>query len=374
MGKKTEFLFMSEQDCIDAGVLDIPKSIDNSEEVLTLLAQGDYLMGGYHHDNHGLYLMFPESSPFPNMPLAGPDKRFVAMPAYLGGRFNLCGVKWYGSNAENKKIGLPRSVLTVTLNDKDTGEPLCFMSANLISSVRTGAIPAVGCRYLAKKDPEVLTCIGCGAIGEGCMDAIVTEVKSLKKVVCHNHSQAPAEKFAQKIRDKYGLEAVIEPDLEKASREADIISIAASRTAPLHFKKDWIKPGALLIASGPLQCDEDLWCAMDIVWDHIGLHHEYVNDSIASGDKAKGYSTYIGGPIYHLIDAGKKPALDDSLSIGKIILGEQVGRTSEDQIICFINCGMPVFDLGLGHDLYHTALEKGLGTKLKLWDEAYQTK
>ena len=102
MGKKTEFLFMSEQDCIDAGVLDIPKSIDNSEEVFKLLAMGDYLMGGYHHDNHGLYLMFPESSPFPNMPLAGPDKRFVAMPAYLGGRFNLCGVKWYGSNAENK--------------------------------------------------------------------------------------------------------------------------------------------------------------------------------------------------------------------------------------------------------------------------------
>ena len=46
MGKKTEFLFMSEPDCIAAGVLDAKKCVDNAEEVFKLLAQGDYLMGG----------------------------------------------------------------------------------------------------------------------------------------------------------------------------------------------------------------------------------------------------------------------------------------------------------------------------------------
>jgi ornithine cyclodeaminase/alanine dehydrogenase-like protein (mu-crystallin family) len=85
------------------------------------------------------------------MPVAGPDRRFVAMPAYLGGCFDICGQKWYGSNAENKKVGLPRSVLMLTLNDKSTGEPLAYMSANLISAARTGAVPAVGARYFAQK-------------------------------------------------------------------------------------------------------------------------------------------------------------------------------------------------------------------------------
>ena len=98
MGKRTEFLYMSEQDCIDAGVLDAPKCINNAEEVLVLLAQGDFLMGGPTHNSHGMYIVFPDSSPFPNMPTSGPDRRFVAMPAYLGGRFDLCGQKWYGSN------------------------------------------------------------------------------------------------------------------------------------------------------------------------------------------------------------------------------------------------------------------------------------
>ena len=372
MAHRTDFLYLSEPDTIAAGVLDTKKCIDNAEEVFTLLAKGDYLMGGNNHNNHGMYIVFPKETPFPNMPVAGPDRRFVAMPAYLGGRFNICGQKWYGSNAANKKQGLPRSVLMVTLNDKDTGEPLCYMSANLISAARTGAVPAVGTRYLARKDSEVLTCVGCGAIGRACMDAIITERPNLKKIICHNHSEERAIAMANYITKTYGIEAVVENDLETATRAADVISVAASRTAPLHFKREWVKPGCTILASGPLQCDEQLWMDMDIVYDHIGLHHAYVEDAIQSGDKDGYYSGVIGGPIYRLIDAGRKPALDDSLSIGKIILGQQQGRTSDDQIICFVACGMAVFDLGLGYDLYHTALEQGIGTKLLLWESPEQ--
>ena len=37
-----------------------------------------------------------------------------------------------------------------TLNDKDTGAPLAYMSANLLSAIRTGAVPGVAARFLAK--------------------------------------------------------------------------------------------------------------------------------------------------------------------------------------------------------------------------------
>lgn len=373
MGKRTEFLYLSEPDMIEVGVLDAPKCINNAEEVFKLLAEGDYLMGGSNHNSHGMYIVFPKESPFPNMPVAGPDRRFVAMPAYLGGRFNICGQKWYGSNAANKSKGLPRSVLTVILNDKDTGEPLCFMSANLLSAARTAAVPAVGTRYLARKDSQVMTCIGCGAIGKACMESIITELPNLKKIICNNHSPHKAVAMAEYVKKTYGIDAVCENDLETAVRAADVISVAASRTAPLHIKREWVKKGCTILASGPLQCDEALWMDMDIVYDHIGLHHAYVEEAIVSGDKDGYYSGVIGGPIYRLIDAGKKPALDDSLCIGKIILGEQPGRVSDDQIICFVACGMAVFDLGLGYDLYQTALERGVGTKLLLWDSPRQS-
>ena len=56
MAHKTEFLYLSEPDTIAAGVLDVPKCINNAEEVFTLLAKGDYLMGGNNHNNHGMYI------------------------------------------------------------------------------------------------------------------------------------------------------------------------------------------------------------------------------------------------------------------------------------------------------------------------------
>lgn len=370
MGKKTEFLFLSEPDCIAAGVLDAGKCVNNAEEVFRLLARGDYLMGGVGRNSHGLALVFPESSPFPNMPLAGPDRRFVAMPAYLGGRFDVCGVKWYGSNAANRRHGLPRSVLTVMLNDRETGEPLCLLSANLSSAARTGAVPAVGARYLARKDAETLTCVGCGPIGRGCLDAISTELPKLKTVVCCNRSPKNAEIMAEHVKRDLGYEAVIQPDLEAAVRAADVLSVAASRTAPLRLQRDWLKPGCTLLASGPFQCDERMWLDMKIVLDNAALHETYVKEGKENGDP--NYGNHIGTPIYQLIDGGKLRPLPEFPTLGSIILGEETGREREDQILCFINDGMAVFDMGLCYDLYHTALEQGLGQRLKLWDSAAQ--
>ncbi|MEI5579377.1 2,3-diaminopropionate biosynthesis protein SbnB, partial [Streptomyces brasiliscabiei] len=80
------------------------------------------------------------------MPKPTADRRLMAMPAYLGGDFQTSGVKWYGSNIANREKGLPRSILMFILSDTDTGAPLAYMSANLLSAYRTGAVPGVGAR------------------------------------------------------------------------------------------------------------------------------------------------------------------------------------------------------------------------------------
>ena len=55
---------------------------------------------------------------------------------------------------DEKKLGLPRSILMLILNDKDTGAPLAFMSANILSAYRTGAVPGVGFKYFAGEDAK----------------------------------------------------------------------------------------------------------------------------------------------------------------------------------------------------------------------------
>jgi len=89
MGKKTEFLYLNEQEMIKAGVLDSAHCVEVLDEMFRLLGKGDYLMGGRKMNEHGIRIFFPEKTDFPNMPVAGPDRRFMAMVGYLGGRFNL---------------------------------------------------------------------------------------------------------------------------------------------------------------------------------------------------------------------------------------------------------------------------------------------
>ena len=153
---KVEFLYLSEEDMIEAGVLDAGKCVDVMGEVVSLLSKGDYLMGGKDRNAHGIMLNFPLESDIEDFPLNDSrDRRFMAMPAYLGGRFHLAGQKWYGSNGRNVQKGLPRSILMVTLNDVETGQPLAYMSANLLSAMRTGAMPGLAAKYLtASKTPE----------------------------------------------------------------------------------------------------------------------------------------------------------------------------------------------------------------------------
>ena len=83
----------------------------------------------------------------------------------------------------NKMLGLPRSILMVMLNDKDTGAPLCLMSANLLSAMRTGAMPAMAASYLARKDSKALSLIGPGVINKcafQCYMEVLPEIDTLK--------------------------------------------------------------------------------------------------------------------------------------------------------------------------------------------------
>lgn len=374
MSKKTEFLYLSESDVIKAGVLNSQRNVAIAEEVFSLLGRGDYLMGGSNHNSHGLAVSFPSTSPFPNMPIAGPDRRFVAMPAYLGGRFDVCGNKWYGSNAANKEKNLPRSILTLMLNDKETGEPLSLMSANLISACRTGAVPAVAAKHLANSDAEVVAIIGCGPINKSCYEAIITQTPNVKKAIFYNRTIEKAQKLAEWSTQVLGVEGVVSTSLEDVLRESDIVSIAASRTKPLYFKDEWVKKGALVLFSGPASADSSFWTNNKIIYDHIGLHKAYVEEGNASVDKQAYYDGVIGGPIYRLIDQGDLPTLQSSTSISDVIRSKESGRHSKDEKIIFIACGMAVFDVALGYDLYQTALKKGIGQKLQLWDAPYMVR
>lgn len=369
---KSEFVFLSEEDMIKAGVLDAGRCVDVMVEMFGLVGQGDYIMGGPSQNEHGLKLFFPKESPFPNMPLAGTDRRFMAMPAYLGGRFNICGCKWYGSNVENPKQGLPRSVLTVMLNNPVTGEPVALLSANLVSAMRTGAIPGVAARFLARKNATRLTAVGGGPVNRGSVKCIASQIDTLVEVVIYDIKEEVALKFKKFVEEELSLRCTIAASLEEAVSDADVVVATVSSPTPVHVPDKWLKKGSLLILNNELDLDESYLMSSKIVFDNAKMHKAYIDDCHMNPVGAlAAYKNYIAGKVYTNIELGRLPSIDKQVSLGDIARDSTLGRKDDDERIVVFTSGMPIEDVAWGYTIYESAMEMGLGTKLALWESPH---
>ena len=279
---KVDFLYLSEDDMIKAGVKDMAGCVEAMDEMFRLMKVGDYRMGGANGNSHGCMVMFPESSPFPEMPVDGPDRRFMAMPAYLGGKFDMAGMKWYGSNVENKEKGLPRSILTLILNDKDTGAPRAFMSANILSAYRTGAVPGVGFKYFAREDASTIGIVGPGVMSKTALAAAMAVRPSLKIVKVKGRGKASLDNFIAHVKEEYpGVEAYAVETIEEAVRDSDIVSVSTSSPTgdPAQYPyiaEEWIKPGAIIESTAALRFDDEFMIhRARTVTDNIKLYEAW---------------------------------------------------------------------------------------------------
>lgn len=379
---KIDFLYLNEKDMIEAGVLDAAGCIETMRDTMELFGKKDFLLGGPNADEHGLQMNFPQKSDIEGFPLDdGPDRRFMAMPAYLGGRFHIAGQKFYGSNSHNQALGLPRSILMVTLSDVDTGAPKAIMSANLLSAMRTGAMPAMAATYLANKDSEVLSLLGPGVINKCALMCYMEVLPNIKKIKIRGSSSKSKTALAMKefIEETYPQvkEIVICDSLEEACRDADVVSEAMSVTKENmeEFRLEWFKKGATVFSMGSFlyRKYEDFKNATMVV-DNYGMYQKYLNNFIARGPVDafgnKREWVIMGIHFVHLVKTGQVQR-EQVINLCDIVNGKSDGRKDHDEIVMCSIGGMPLEDLSWGYDCYQRALEKGLGTSLNLWDAPY---
>ncbi len=371
MNTKIDFLYLSEEDMIKAGVKDMTSCVEVMEDLLITLYKGDYVMGGANHNSHGCMIMFPDDPQFEGMPKNADDRRFMAMPAYLGGRYQMAGMKWYGSNVENKKKGLPRSILMMMLNDKDTGAPLALMSANLVSAYRTGGIPGVGAKYLARKDAKVVSVIGPGVMGKTSLAAFVSVCPQVDTVKIKGRSQRSLDAFVKFVKEEFPQIKQIEvcDTVEAAVRDSDIISFTTTVKDDVssfpYISGDWIKKGALISMPSAARFDDDFLAGCKLVVDNSKLYEAW--------EEEYPYPTYpqvqiIGTKFTDLKHDGKIKA-EDMIDITDIIEKRHPGRESDDEIIVYSVGGMPVEDIAWGGTVYRNAVKMGIGIKLPLWEK-----
>lgn len=379
---KIDFLYLNEKDMIEAGVLDAAGCIETMRDTMELFGKKDFLLGGPNADEHGLQMNFPQKSDIEGFPLDdGPDRRFMAMPAYLGGRFHIAGQKFYGSNSHNAALGLPRSILMVTLSDVDTGAPKAIMSANLLSAMRTGAMPAMAATYLANKDSEVLSLLGPGVINKCALMCYMEVLPDIQKIKIRGSSSKSKTALAMKefIKETYPQvkEIVICDSLEEACRDADVVSEAMSVTKENmeEFRLEWFKKGATVFSMGSfLYRKYEDFKNTTMVVDNYGMYQKYLNNFIARGPVDafgnKREWVIMGIHFVHLVKTGQVQR-EQVINLCDIVNGKSDGRKDHDEIVMCSIGGMPLEDLSWGYDCYRRAMKKGLGTSLNLWDAPY---
>ena len=371
---KIDFRYLSEEDMIKAGVKDMHECVLTCEEAYKLLGTGDYIMGGKLHNSHGISVTFPDDPKFPNMPKNAPDRRFFAMPAYLGGDFHMCGDKWYGSNTENPKKELPRSILMLTLNDPDTGAPVAYMSANLLSAMRTGAVPGVAAKYLAKEDAKVVTLVGPGVINKTALMAFLDVRPSIDTVKLKGRGMENLLRMKAYIEENHPQvkNIIICETMDEAITDADIVSMGTSGADP-EVNSKYLKDGVLFLGSSRFAIDDDFFInRCRPVVDNWGIYESNLlerggqfpengfrhNDGIGN--------RLLGNYFLDYIHEGYITR-DDIWNMADVISGKHKRKSPTESFACACY-GMPVWDVAWGTQILRNAEKNNIGTVLKLWD------
>jgi len=334
-----EILFLSDKQ-INTLVGSMADVIEDIEQVLSLLDNGDAMSTDKAVMKWGTT---PEDE--------NTYGRINAMPAYIGGDYDMAGIKWIGSGPMNFKKGLPRASVIVVLNDPDTKLPLAISDGTNISAMRTGAKGALAIKHLAKKNAKAITIIGAGAQGRTQLEAALLVCPTLEKFFIYDLFYDRAEAFAKEMSQKFNIKVLPAKTPKEACSQSDIIVTVTLANEPI-VEADWIKKGCLMMNIADYEFTYDCVKMADMIvvdtWKNI---------------KSRKISTVA--LMYH---EGLITDEDITAHLGEIINAKKPGRQNDDQIIYFNAVGMGIEDIAVVTRGYKKALKEGVGTKLTYWE------
>jgi len=115
----------------------------------------------------------------------------LTMPAIAEGSL---GTKMVSVVPGNAASGLPVTNGLMVLNDGDTGLPLAVMNAAALTAVRTGAVGAVGLKYITPANITSIGIVGCGV--QGTWQAIFAcAVRPVQEIFYVSRGSASVERF-----------------------------------------------------------------------------------------------------------------------------------------------------------------------------------
>lgn len=286
-----------------------------------------------------------------HLPLDYPEKLFNILKGYVE-PVSACGVKVIGDFQKNYEHGLPSELSTLVLFRPETGAPFAIINSTSTTWMRTGAVTAVGAKYLAVDRPRVLGHIG--ARGTAWYSVpMMDRLFDFEEIRVTSKRPESRERFAAEMSDQLGKPVRVMETCEETVRDADII-IDASRLLEheVLVDEEWVKPGAHVQAFG----------AVLSVSPTLPMHVDRFVVDDWNQCKTSRYGQFAG-----LIQSGELRDEHCYGEIGEIVAGLKPGRESASERNLFWHKGFAISDIVIGTLCYEQAKAKGIGTWLNYY-------
>jgi len=262
----------------------------------------------------------------------------------------VAGVKIVGDYIDNYKRGLRSEMALLNLFDPRTGTPMAVIDAADITDMRTGAVTAIGAKYLARRDSKVLGHIG--ARGTAYWNVrLLDGLFDFDEIRVHSRRPESREAFAQRLTRDLGKPVKAVESWQACLEGADI-QVEASRLEkpePL-FRTAWVRPGNLVVPYGTVSAVE--------------LSLTDAVDKLVVDDWGQCKDGKLGSLRAH-VEAGKLSEATLYAEMGEIVAGKRPGRERSEETILFWHRGLSLSDIALGHAMLTKAARLGIGQRLR---------
>jgi alanine dehydrogenase len=263
----------------------------------------------------------------------------------------LAGVKVVGDFVNNYKAGLPSEIALLALFDPETGSPRAILDASSLTNMRTGAMTALGGKYLAAKGSKVLGHIG--ARGTSYWNVrLLNHFFDFDEIRVHSKRPHSQREFVERLSQDLGKPVRGVGSWEECVREADIVVEASRLTEPQPLlKTEWIKRGALVVPYGTMSAVE--------------LSLTDIMSKVVVDDWGQCRKGLPFGALRRHVDLDKITELTLHAELGQIVAGHKPGRENDQETILFWHRGLSLSDIALADAMLKKAATLGLGQTLR---------
>jgi ornithine cyclodeaminase len=263
----------------------------------------------------------------------------------------VAGVKVVSDFVDNYKQDLPSEMALLNLFSPDTGMPLAVIDATSITDMRTGAMTAVGAKYLARKGSKILGHIG--SRGTAYWNVrLLDRIFDFDEIRVHSRRPDSRQAFGERLTRDLCKPVIVTDNWHDCVVDADIVVEASRLPEPKPMLlTSWIKPGALVVPYGTMSAVE--LSLTDIMSKMV------VDDW---GQCKKGLPF---GALRQHVDSDRLTEANLHAELGQIVAGQKPGRESESETILFWHRGLSITDIALGHALLEKGKRQGIGQSLR---------